>query len=305
MLRFQRVLPPNVQLDSLRTLDLNVIDIPVCTDLNTITPATIRTTVSFRAISRRADAEPIHSRAWTFQESFMSRRSLIFSQDQIFWTCGCEWGKDGGKISRDEYFRRSGLYGSGVEVSRYSHAQSTISKRQNIVEIYSLKEMGVPGDKLPALSCIASFFAEKMNETYLAGLWSNNMHQLLCWISSSGTRANTWRAPSWPFLSVDGPIEFRDGKKHFSHEKIPQSCVCEIVSCRVVPLSAQAPFGRLSLAFLVIRGRLLPFDIWIGASYPEQPCKNWSFDSLKFHPDLQDRRVVGTSDYGDITPYQR
>jgi hypothetical protein len=47
---------------------------------------------------------PLNSRAWVFQESFLSRRMLIYGQFQVFWVCGITWGHDGGYISREYFF---------------------------------------------------------------------------------------------------------------------------------------------------------------------------------------------------------
>ncbi|PVH75530.1 HET-domain-containing protein, partial [Cadophora sp. DSE1049] len=48
-------------------------------------------------------SELIARRAWILQERFMSRRTLIVQQ-QLLWSCLEEWGKDGGGITKGEYF---------------------------------------------------------------------------------------------------------------------------------------------------------------------------------------------------------
>lgn len=55
------------------------------------------------------------------------------------------------------------------------------SDRFEIVLQHVRKEIMDPSDKLPALSSISGCFARKMNDTYLAGLWTKNLHCQLCW----------------------------------------------------------------------------------------------------------------------------
>lgn len=272
----------------------NVIDIPVCIDSGTTVPAIMLVKKPGATIEHPLEPEPINKRAWTFQESFMSRRTLIFSQQQIFWACGCHWGKDGGPVSREDYFMVSGgqVRGGAVEVSRFTNAVPSLAKWKKIIEIYSLKELGDPQDKLPALSCIASFFAEKMKDQYLAGLWSKNFGELLCWYMlpfPPVKRPNTWRSPSWSFLSVDGRVMFPRTKFHES----------AIVSCHVTPVSTQAPFGRISSASLVIRGILVPYSDGAGRNGNGSEWTDWEFDSTE-RPVHPVGKVIETN-YGDLT----
>jgi hypothetical protein len=207
--------------------------------------------------------EPIHDRAWTFQENFMSRRILIYGKYQIYWKCAVDWGKEGGNVSRGEYHQLvpgSDNF-SGLEASYHVLQCPTAVDWKAVVALYSSKELGDPEDKMPAISSIASFFARKMNDKYLAGLWSKTFRELLCWklLSSARplTRAPCWRAPSWSFYSVDGPLAFESNINFEYNKESPAPLAATVISCDVTPASPQAPFGRISSATLVIRGRLV------------------------------------------------
>ena len=76
-------------------------------------------------------------------------------------------------------------------------------------------------DKLPVLSSIASYFSERTDLAYHAGLWSEKLPYELCWgpklgnLSTRGTvklaaRPTVWRAPSWSWMCLEQPITFED-----------------------------------------------------------------------------------------------
>ena len=120
-----------------------------------------------------ASTEPIHSRAWTFPESFFSRRMIIYSKHQLFWVCGETWGKDGGRISREEYFSR--------ELSSRSLREPKTDDWVDVICEYLSRKLTNHSDKLPAISSIAASFAQRTNDIYLAGLWRSKLLHELCW----------------------------------------------------------------------------------------------------------------------------
>ena len=74
-------------------------------------------------------------------------------------------------------------------------------------------------DKFPAISGLAqryragfirakAFFAEGREPMYAAGLWTCAMDSSLLWVTVSPgtTRPQKYRAPSWSWAAVDGPI---------------------------------------------------------------------------------------------------
>lgn len=212
--------------------------------------------------------EPIHERAWTFQEGFMARRLLIYSEHQIFWHCVDRWGKEGGNMTRDVYYLAAGTKDmiedeKGFNPSYQALRSPTVADWKRIVKMYSLKKMGDPLDKLPAISSVASYFADRTNDTYLAGLWSNSFRELLLWHrGKSASRSGCWRAPSWSFFSIDGHIHFPTKSVRFnddSNRAIPTAA--SVISCEALPVSKIVPFGRISSAELVISGRLLQVEL--------------------------------------------
>src|SRR3954467_8677909 len=116
-------------------------------------------------------SQPIHARAWTFQESFMSHRMIAYSKHKIFWVCSQSDEYHGGNQSYESY---SASQSEGLpDGSHASDSTRVISARTlktprlsdwyHIVEEYSWREMTDAADKLPALSSIASYFGRTLN----------------------------------------------------------------------------------------------------------------------------------------------
>jgi hypothetical protein len=51
----------------------------------------------------------------------------------------------------------------------------------NIIERYSERTLSMPSDKFPGLSGLASEFAYKLGDQYVAGLWRTDLCRGLCW----------------------------------------------------------------------------------------------------------------------------
>lgn len=202
--------------------------------------------------------QPIHTRAWTFQENFMSRRMLIYSKYRIFWACSNFRGCDGGNQAYDSY----SIINSAVLSYRDASSLLTPDWTQ-VAEEYCRRELTEPTDKLPALSSVASYFSEKTSDDYHAGLWRSDLIRQLYWIcdappwnnGSLFRRPKQWRAPSWSFMSVDGPIVFGTNKyPDMQQEKETQEMryFRDIEDIETTPLSPEAPFGQITQSALKI-----------------------------------------------------
>jgi hypothetical protein len=81
---------------------------------------------------------------------------------------------------------------------------------QKIVTIYSQHDLTYESDRLPALSGIAG--QNRIQDQYLAGIWASEMPHGLFWtselFSEVARRPADYRAPSWAWSSMLGPIYF-------------------------------------------------------------------------------------------------
>lgn len=82
-----------------------------------------------------------------------------------------------------------------------------------LIEEYTRLHLTRESDRLPALSGIAA--AQEARSEYLAGIWAENLPAGLLWTIDTSTaslarRPVKYRAPSWTWASIDGPIRYRD-----------------------------------------------------------------------------------------------
>jgi hypothetical protein len=151
-------------------------------------------------------------------------------------------------ISDPRNFRRQAQF-SDTEVKN----QRLLSFWYKIVGQYRKRQLTFEKDKFPALSGIAMEMAERINYTYVAGLWLEDIHAGLLWLTE-GTccRNKEYVAPSWSWAcltrletDIDIPL---------SHD--PQSIrmkIAEIVRVDVSTVGGD-PYGQVTSGFLRIRG---------------------------------------------------
>ena len=164
----------------------------------------------------------------------LTPRILHFAKEQIFWQCpsltACESspsslpvGVHGADTKLELKWRRA------LHQDRLTDLDmadlNTIWK--HIVRSYTSCNLTFSGDKLIALSGIATAMQRGLDERFLAGLWDATLEQnrpfadlgdQLCWTAESGkkidgtlcARYEEYRAPSWSWASLDGVITLRD-----------------------------------------------------------------------------------------------
>ncbi|EKG21495.1 Heterokaryon incompatibility [Macrophomina phaseolina MS6] len=190
---------------------------------------------------------PVNTRGWVYQERLLAPRILHFCDGQITWECSerncTERYPDGipflqlksgdlvernllksfepeneGKILREA--RLNGNEDPDKDLPRLH----TYELWRRIVEVYSQKDLTVPGDKLIGLSGIAKYFFEfrlkadpklpQWDLPYVAGLWSEYLESQLLWrvepvfkddFSQNVSKRHELRAPSFSWAALDSP----------------------------------------------------------------------------------------------------
>ncbi|KAH9209559.1 heterokaryon incompatibility protein-domain-containing protein, partial [Leptodontidium sp. 2 PMI_412] len=113
---------------------------------------------------------PLYGRAWVYQEELLSRRSIAFAANGVYWAYKQQ-------LLHDPWY--------------------------HVVSYYSQRALTVPTDRLPALSALASILHSHAREDrYLAGIWQHDLPRGLLWTCSSGSidhglQAGPYVAPSW------------------------------------------------------------------------------------------------------------
>lgn len=123
-------------------------------------------------------------------------------------------------------------------------------KRDKLREWYDLLWLYGPtklthaSDKLPAISGIASLYAEKIGEEYLAGLWRHQLIEGLMWQSLRWRHVSEYRAPSWSWASGDGIPA--------AEMIVDYTAMAEILDAKVI-LKGTNPFGEVTDGWIKLR----------------------------------------------------
>ncbi|KAF4432647.1 hypothetical protein F53441_13817 [Fusarium austroafricanum] len=181
---------------------------------------------------------PLLKRAWVFQERLLSRGTVYFAHDMLYWECGelyaSELYPEGGPWDLRYRYRNydvSDRLPPGVlpvDDYRFKHAYTDILTREladnttmdeemflyvwlSVVAQYSAGKLTEERDKLIAIDGVAEQMTSIVSrEHYINGLWRQRTLPLfLLWFSAGqATPLGTRVAPSWSWASVDTPVQF-------------------------------------------------------------------------------------------------
>ena len=149
-------------------------------------------------------------RAWTFQEELLSRRQLIFTDEQIWWRCPCAtWCEQ----SQPETGDPIGfiLSGQRVELSlreRYSELRPT--DYLDLVSKYAQRELSYPSDALNAFKGILSILTDFSKEQFFWEFASSSFERQLYWIGKAKMRTTLLDNcfPTWSWVDWEGEVSF-------------------------------------------------------------------------------------------------
>ena len=162
---------------------------------------------------REMATQPLLQRGWVVQERILAPRTLHFSRHQIFWECTQV-------VACEAYPERLPLHLLHYHDASLEWKHEMHKKREatfswpSIVEAYSKCRLTYGSDKLPAIEGVARFCArDETRGRFIAGLWEKDLMSDLLWhiedrSPSSGIRPEIYRAPSWSWASLDGPVRF-------------------------------------------------------------------------------------------------
>ncbi|PMD47069.1 HET-domain-containing protein, partial [Hyaloscypha variabilis F] len=146
---------------------------------------------------------PLLTRAWVYQEQFLSRRMLHFMRKELFWECNKELD------CQCSWYRPSNSSTSKPLVSIFK--QPAVFKQWGrILSEYTSCNLTFKSDSLPALAGIAKSFSRQRPEAgkYLCGLWERELESCFFWYLAEPaiSRPEISRMPSWSWASVTGKV---------------------------------------------------------------------------------------------------
>lgn len=223
--------------------------------------------------SGNVDNSPLLHRAWVVQEYILAPRVLHFAEGQIFWECcslrACETyplgipnhtafkpNLDTQSLTRElitfytPALQRYRLW--QIHVGRYTASKLTKPTEDKFLAISGLaRKIGPPGD-------------------YVAGLWKPILTRQLRWQTGENcTRQAEWRAPSWSWASIDGPVYAETpGEPNVEASK---RIVFDILDIDVTPATFD-PFGPVLHGALRLKASLLRTVVYKSDQHPTPTC---------------------------------
>ncbi|RDL35433.1 Uncharacterized protein BP5553_07364 [Venustampulla echinocandica] len=201
--------------------------------------------------------DPLHKRAWALQERLLSPRLLIYSLGNVSWQCQTKVQSIGIGSARlpDFFFKKAPANGQEIwQWNRQVSHHNSITLETFWLQIsldYCRRAITREHDRLPALSGIAKRFRDVTGDVYLAGLWKGTLCQGLMWHVGFALepRSSIYQAPTWSWLSVQGPIFYANEKG------ARDSPLIEIINTETV-LAGPDATGAVTSGKIKLRGQM-------------------------------------------------
>lgn len=209
--------------------------------------------------------EPIYDRMWTLQEDLLSSRVLFYGDVELVWHCNCRSAQIGG-VPADENARRRDLTKLRKGLSPFQ--QDVMKDRgrkmrddylriwwETLVHECSRRRLTRFTDKTSVVGGIAARFGTIHQDEYIAGFWGRWLLRHLLWttIDQKATvrHPEQWHAPSWSWLSVDGPVclNYVPPDEQFR-------ATCSIVGKNIIRKNQTNTYGKVDAASITIKGFL-------------------------------------------------
>lgn len=212
---------------------------------------------------------PLVQRAWVFQEQILSPRIIHFAPGEMYWECkshvSCEctgWEKRSETLELATRQRKAHTQLTGKTRSLRNFTMESSEKElkrdleayEALVEQYTAMNITKDFDCLPALSGITS---GRQNDDYLAGMWRSLLVPSLHWFPKRSPdrkmtyRPDIYRAPSWSWAAVQGPVQHLHQVSYKRNEKDVD--MATIISAVCTP-EGKDPRGRVVSGYLKIQG---------------------------------------------------
>ncbi|KAH8722549.1 heterokaryon incompatibility protein-domain-containing protein [Phaeosphaeriaceae sp. PMI808] len=230
---------------------------------------------------------PLDGRAWCLQERYLSPRILDFGWNMARWDClENSWSETARGLRRSR---------SMLPDVMPIHVGGTVvhTPWAKLIEHYTERAISFVGDKLPAVSALASYVAEETGDEYLAGLWRSDIirgllwwrvlrHSLRQWEPRTPyqiQRSTEYLAPSWSWAAFPGAVNFQ----------AVLGAVQPLPSVKVVDVGVSVPgynkYGEVESGFLTILSPVLTFKV--NDMAPTMSKGSW-IDCALYVPSLDD-----------------
>ncbi|KAK4465331.1 heterokaryon incompatibility protein-domain-containing protein [Cladorrhinum samala] len=230
---------------------------------------------------------PLHQRAWVMQEIMLTSRNLSLTSTQLWWEClefdACETYPNGlprGWLSPEHYAVRE------IEADPQMNPQDVRRKIYvnwtGVAEKYSSCFLSFPSDKMIAFAGIARQYLSRLEavggDEYLAGLWKSQLPRALLWcthrIRPCYRPPGAYRAPSWSWMSVEGPI-WLDHAPPLGHRSAEVDVLTEVVGVGVHLVDENHRTGFVKGGYIRLKAMITEFSAVGNTTYlGAQRCGN-------------------------------
>ena len=170
---------------------------------------------------------PLNRRGWVLQERLLARRVLHFGRNQLIWECpeltateayprgvpSLLFEFDDGLNLKPLSLETLEMGSQHSDTAKYPYGVTKLEVYSRnlwlrIVETYSNCQLTNGDDKLIAIAGIAKRMRTYIKDDYVVGMWRQYLASELLWVvrDHRRTRAKQYRAPSFSWASIDGPI---------------------------------------------------------------------------------------------------
>ncbi|KAK0736496.1 heterokaryon incompatibility protein-domain-containing protein [Apiosordaria backusii] len=190
--------------------------------------------------------DPIHTRAWTYQERKLPMRSIYYSTAGMEWSCRHLVAST---VTNTEKLYDDRLLGEGPTVPGQELTPWSV-----IVQDYTQRNLSFPSDKITAVAAIAAIYEQEQKKTYVAGLWKEDMPECLIWhvmVGEMKPRYEMYTGPSWSWASTDSHVSYQIA--HNEEGIVYHTTVLKAESELVMP---KAKFAAVKSASLLLQGQV-------------------------------------------------
>lgn len=220
---------------------------------------------------------PVAKRAWCLQERRLTVRTVQFTHYQWIWTCKTattserilrKLNTNSGPLNaigqpgltyyemNDDSMRmitrEDGAIADDSEVQRWKTLRKDHDSFYRAVQDFTRCDITFSTDRLPAFAGLAQRQQTLVPDTYLAGLWKNDLLYGLMWKSDAApsTRPPKYIAPSWSWASLNNSVTF-DGFMNYPDHLSPRLIDVSI------SLSSHDTFGMVTAGHLRLSGYMV------------------------------------------------
>ncbi len=144
----------------------------------------------------------LETRGWTLQEQVLSRRMLVFTEDEVLWTCvgidasisqpaGIKVHQDG--PTRESQVRLLQRYLNGFDRDQRFFLRNTYEIWLTLVTEYSRRDLTNGSDRLAALAGIQAAIGTMLGDECVAGIWRSQLGAQMLWWIDDGSQGSTWQ----------------------------------------------------------------------------------------------------------------